>query len=114
MTDYKVTFEHQEGRQELVMLVWHYNSDYGRTVDVEVRLDPFQAADFGRTVASWVQTTVDSALMAALRGDCSTCKNMRLIDKPRGGRRNLIHCPDCSLDDPQVPSMATHEERSHG
>jgi hypothetical protein len=66
------------------------------SVVFEHAIAPKDQPDFLRSVANFVGINLSEVAQDLVRGDCPTCRNMRLVEAPApGGKTQNINCPEC-------------------
>lgn len=71
--------------------VYWYEGDGDRQV---IKLTPTEAFDHAERVMRAAQYAQAQQLQDALRGDCATCSNTRMV---KDDRDQVVHCPDCGI-----------------
>lgn len=59
-------------------------------------LSPAAALELSGQLANYAQSQYETMVDSALRGDCKTCNNMRMVTVEKHGRDVQEHCPACS------------------
>lgn len=84
-----------DANSSILLTIW---TDIVAEEAIRVRLSPGRGATLLRDLANQVTYSLTSAATSIARGDCRTCRNVRMIQVPTtGGRETNDHCPDCRV-----------------
>lgn len=80
-----------------LVLTWHdFLADSGEP-EIIVRIPVEEIPDLLNTLVNHGTIALRQAAQALVLGDCSTCSNTRLVERPVANARRTeqVHCPDC-------------------
>lgn len=66
-----------------------------------VLLGPDEALSVAQQIIVQASGQYATALDSALRGDCPTCQNLRMVTVTKHGHDTQEHCPDCTARPPE-------------
>lgn len=87
---------------------------------VEHWLSPADALELAERLTAAARRALGNTVADLRRGDCPTCRNLRLVEVAGpGGRPTQVYCPACRVDDdntnrplgpiPTLPGWVDHE-----
>jgi hypothetical protein len=79
---------------------WGYTSDTTLGHVMEGLMAPETALELAQSLIQSAALAISNQRRNLARGDCDTCKNVRMV---KDNRDRSIHCPDCSEGAEQRP-----------